>query len=162
MKPELSRTLQTAQLGEGMRLVVEADEAERALVAARLGLNAVRHLRCSFDLRPAEAGAVLARGKLRARVAQTCVISLDPFESDVTEDFRVRFVPAGTESESIDVETEDEIPYAGDVLELGEATVEQLALALEPYPQKPGAALPAAPEQDAGPFAALARLRGRQ
>jgi hypothetical protein len=160
--PEISRTVTVAQLGENTRFVVEATEAERGLVAARLGLQAVLRLRCSFDLRPAGAGAVLAKGKLRARVVQTCVISLEPFETDVTEDFRVRFVPAGTESADIELEIEDEIPYEGGMLELGEASVEQLALALEPYPQKPGAALPAASEEAAGAFAALARLRGRQ
>jgi len=162
MTPEFSRTVPLARISDGMRRAVEANEAERAAVAARLGLNAVRQLRCSFHLSPAEPGAVLATGKLRARVTQTCVISLEPFETEVAEDFRVRFVPAGTESDAIDVETDDEIPYEGTALDLGDAAVEQLALALEPFPRKPGAELPETPEEATGPFAALARLRGRQ
>ncbi|MEJ0049155.1 MAG: DUF177 domain-containing protein [Rhodospirillales bacterium] len=162
MMRELERSLPTAQIGEGARFVVEANEAELRAVAARLGLDAVRHLRCVFDLRGAEEGAVRADGTLRARVVQTCVISLEPFESDVIEDFRVRFVPAGTESEDIELEADDEIPYEGNRLELGEAAVEQLALALDPFPHKPDAELPVAEQAATGPFAALARLRTRQ
>jgi uncharacterized metal-binding protein YceD (DUF177 family) len=161
MKPEFSRTLPLARIGGATSRTVEAREPERAAVAARLGLNAVHQLRCGFQLCPAEPGAVLATGKLRARVTQTCVVSLEPFETVVNEDFRVRFVPAGTESDNIDLDTDDEIPYQGTALDLGEAAVEQLALALEPFPRKPGAELPEAAEEATGPFAALARLRGR-
>jgi len=160
MTAEFSRIVQVARIREGMHRAVEATTSECRAVADRLGLNAVRHLCCGFDLDPAEDGAVLATGKLRARVEQTCVVSLEAFDTEVIEDFRVRFVPAGTETDDIDLEADDEIPYEGAALDLGEAAVEQLALALEPFPRKPGAEMPAAPE-DAGPFAALARLRER-
>ena len=130
-------------------------------MAARLSLAAVRQLCCTFDLHPAGAGAVLAIGKLRARVTQNCVVSLEPFETDIAENFQVRFVPAGTETDDFDLDADDEIPYQGAALDLGEAAVEQLALALEPFPRKPGAELPKAQEEAAGPFAALARLRGQ-
>ncbi len=85
-----------------------------------------------------------ARGHLQARVLQTCVVSLDEFEAAVDEIFSLRFVPEGTETDDPDPESEDEMPYSGDVLDLGEAAAEQLALALDPYPRKPDAELPAA------------------
>jgi uncharacterized metal-binding protein YceD (DUF177 family) len=160
MTAEFSRVVQVARVREGTHRAVDASTAECHAVAARLGLNAVHQLRCVFDLYPAEKGVVVASGKLRARVDQTCVVSLEAFEAEVTEDFRVRFVPAGTENDDIDLEADDEIPYEGTALDLGEAAVEQLALALEPFPRKPGAELPATAE-DVGAFAALARLRGR-
>ena len=75
-------------------------------------------------------------------VVRTCVVSLDDFETTLEEDFRVRFVPAGTETDNPDPEAEDEIPFAGTVIDLGEAAAEQLALSLDPYPRKPGAELP--------------------
>ena len=91
---------------------------------------------------------------------RTCVVSLDEFEAGVDEKFRLRFVPAGAESDDPDPESEDEVPYTGDFLDLGEAAVEQLALALDPYPRKPDAELPAAEtEPPEHPFAALASLR---
>jgi uncharacterized metal-binding protein YceD (DUF177 family) len=161
MTAEFTRIVQIARIKDDTHRTVEANTAECDAVAARLGLNAVRHLRCAFDLFGAEAGVVLATGRLHARAVQSCVISLEPFETEVAEDFRVRFVPAGTESDDIDLEADDEIPYEDAALDLGEAAVEQLALALEPFPRKPGAELPAASEQENGPFAALARLRGR-
>jgi hypothetical protein len=56
----------------------------------------------------------------------------------------------------------DEIPTGpGAVADLGEALAEQLALALDPYPRAPDAALPPeAEEAPASPFARLAALRG--
>jgi uncharacterized metal-binding protein YceD (DUF177 family) len=161
MTPEFSRAVLIASIREGAHRVVEATATERDAVAVRLGLAAVCHLHCAFDLYPASAGVVGATGKLLARIAQTCVVSLEPFEADITEDFQVRFVPAGAETNDFDLEADDEIPYQGAAIDLGEAAVEQLALALEPFPRKPGAALPEAPEEASGPFAALARLRGQ-
>jgi uncharacterized metal-binding protein YceD (DUF177 family) len=96
-------------------------------------------------------------------VVQVCVISLDEFESEVVERFVVRFVPEGTESDEIDPDEDvDEIPYAGGVIDLGEAAAEQLGLALDPYPRKPGATLPESAAGEPGnPFASLARPKAR-
>jgi uncharacterized metal-binding protein YceD (DUF177 family) len=123
-------------------------------------LPAIGALSCRFRLQPLAPGVVRAEGMLQARIVQTCVVTLEPFESDLAEAFAVRFVPEAEVAEEIDFEAEDEIPYAGAAIDLGEAAAEQLALALDPYPRKPGVALPAheAGEQD-GAFAALSRLR---
>ncbi len=158
--PELSRPVRVEHIGEGMDVIVEANEAERAAVAARMGLVSIGLLTCSFDLRRPIAGEIAATGTLRAEVVQTCVVSLEPFATSLVEDFEVRFVPEGTESEELDLEAVDEVPYAAGVLDLGEATSEQLALALDPFPRKPGAELPEdAGKAAEGPFAALQRLR---
>ena len=44
------------------------------------------------------------------------------------------------------------MPYGGDSIDLGAALAEQLALALDPYPRKPGAKLPAGSPSDAARF----------
>jgi uncharacterized metal-binding protein YceD (DUF177 family) len=160
--PELSRLFPRSRVGEGATFIVEANPAERAALAARMGLLDIHRLVCTFELGRAQGAAVPATGSLVARVTQACVISLDPFEADITEDFAVRFVPAGTESDELDLEALDEIPYEGDMLDLGEATAEQLALALDPFPRKPGAELPGHPsEGDACAFETLRKLRQR-
>jgi len=161
MTPELSRPVRVDALGpEGLVVEVVADAAECAAVALRLGVPAVHALSCRFRLEPASAGRIAATGRLRARLVRECVVSLDEFEATHDERFRLRFVPAGTESEDDDPESEDEIPYAGGVIDLGEAAVEQLALDLDPYPKRPGAELEMPGEEgDVGPFAALAALR---
>ena len=160
----MSRPVAADRVGDGLRLAVEADAAECAAIASRLRLPSVQSVRCSWVLRPGQGGAVEADGSLLARLHQNCVVSLDAFAADVVEEFAVRFVPPGGETGAADDPDEpDELLIEAGMLELGEATVEQLALALDPYPRKPGAELPsetqAAPDT---PFAALARLRGQE
>jgi uncharacterized metal-binding protein YceD (DUF177 family) len=102
---------------------------------------------------------VLARGTLQATVTQTCVVSLEDFDALVQEVFQVRFVPVGAESDDIDPDSDDEIPFEGNTIDLGEAAAEQLGLALDPYPRMPGVEMPEiADEPDPHPFAALRRL----
>ena len=160
MTPELSRPFAIDRMGEASRLTVEANPAECAAIATRLGIVEVANLTCQFQLRRWEGATVQAHGQLRARVRQSCVITIEDFDTDIAEDFEIRFVPEGMESEEIDLDAPDEIPYAGASIDLGEATTEQLALCLDPFPKKPGAALPDATEDvSTHPFAALRRAR---
>lgn len=164
---EMSRIVATDRIpSTGMILDVASTPDERDAVAGRLELPQVRLLSCYYTLTRPLAGAtrrregeVVAEGHLRASVVRECVVTLELFDEIIEERFRVRFVPTGTESDDDDPEADDEIPYEGATIDLGEATVEQLALTLDPYPRKPGAELPEeASEIDLGPFAALARL----
>jgi uncharacterized metal-binding protein YceD (DUF177 family) len=160
MMPELTRPFAIDRMGEASRVTVEADAAERAAIAGRLGIVAVGALTCRFALRRWEGATVQAEGSLSARVTQVCVVSMESFDSDISEDFSIRFVPEGMESDDIDLDAPDEIPYAGAVIDLGEATTEQLALALDPFPKKPGAEIAQALLAEAdNPFAALAAMR---
>lgn len=152
----------------GTEISVEATEAERAALARRFALPAVDRLRCRFHLRRGLGGVVEADGALDASVVQTCVVSLDEFPQAVAEAFELRFVPAGADTGADwgddDPDEPDVIPYEGGLLDLGEAAAEQLALALDPYPRKPGVSLPeddadSAEAPEPAPFAALARLR---
>jgi uncharacterized metal-binding protein YceD (DUF177 family) len=158
--PELSRPFSIDRMGEATHITVAANNAECQAVARRLGIEQVSRLACRFALRRWEGATVQAHGTLTASVTQICVVSAEPFDSDVTEDFEVRFVPEGSEAEDIDLDSPDEIPYAGGSIDLGEAAVEQLALALDPFPRKPGAAVPGEAREEAEhPFAVLKRLK---
>ena len=192
-QPELSRRIPLRRLDaardddDGLSIVVEADAAERAELAQRLMVAAVDAMCCRFTLSGAgRNGVVEAEGLLHARVTQVCVVTAEPFEAAVTERFSLRFVPEDTLSarpdSELDLEADDEVPYAGGVIDLGEAATEQLALALDPYPHRPGVERPAgvgigdpplhggdAPDvggdglgsdgERISPFAALSRLR---
>ena len=177
--PELSfrvSLVQIGTLGTAREVIASADEC--AAIAARLLIPAVAALSCRFQLVPAQNGVVVARGSLAARVTQICVVTLEPFDADLREDFRIRFIPADQMSDPkddlLELDADDEVPYQGSQIDLGEASVEQLALALDPYPRAPGAELPAtgpdgadgaapaspfaAPASPlASPFAAIAR-----
>jgi hypothetical protein len=144
---------------------VVADAAQCAALAADFGLPAIKSLRGDFTLLHERGGIIKADLRLRATVTQLCVITLEPFDAAIDEQAELRFVPARLVSETADLgevdaetlEGPDEIPYTGGSIDLGAALAEQLALSLDPYPRKPGAALPeevSAPE--AHPFAALA------
>ena len=99
------------------------------------------------------------------------------FESNaatVTGEFRRRYLvgrAARDKEVEIDPESEDPPePLEGGALDLGELVSEELALALDPYPRKPGVAPVdlsfGAPEEESdeedSPFAALAALKGRK
>lgn len=161
MTPELHRPIRTDRIGsEGLTVEVDATDAECTALTARMHIPAVRRLHCRFQLTREPNDRFAAAGWLVATVVQTCVVSLEDFESEIEEAFRIRFVPEGTESEDPDPDADDEIPYSGSIIDLGEAAAEQLGLALDPYPRRPEAELP---ETDAEgqphPFAALAALR---
>jgi uncharacterized metal-binding protein YceD (DUF177 family) len=160
---ELHRPVPTDRIPVGGQMVeVKASADECNAVARRMGIPGVDRLQCRFTVtRPLQGkdGEIVAEGWLRARLKRECVVSLEVFGTEVEERFRVRFVPLGTASEADDPESDDEIEYDGAAIDLGEAAVEQLALTLDPYPRKPGAALPeSATDLESGPFAGLARL----
>ncbi len=160
IEPEFSRPLPIERIrAGGHEETVTATQAERERLALRLGIPALLALSCRWRLRPGAAGRVEASGHISARMVRDCVLTLEPFNTESVEDFQVVFVPAGTEIDDEDPESVDQVPYGGVVIDLGEAASEQLALTLDPYPQKPGAVLPEfdPPDESASPFAALAR-----
>jgi hypothetical protein len=160
MNPEFHRPLTLDRIGpHGLDLTVEATSTECAALAARMNLPAVLALACTFHLVREARDTISARGALRATITQTCVISLDDFDAAIEEVFQVRFVPLGEEGDDIDPESDDEIPFEGNVIDLGEAAAEQLGLALDPYPRKPGVEMPEMEDDpEPHPFAALRRL----
>ena len=177
-RPVLVRTLRGASADSPREISVTATEAECARIAQRLGLPDVASLTCRYELFPQTGHTVQATGSMTARLSQLCVLTLEVFEDVIAERFVIRFVPASEHDGSFDENGEldeiDDVPYDGDVIDLGEAAVEQLSLTLDPYPRRPGVARPPAilteddisRQEDEGeveerpnPFAALAKLK---
>jgi len=165
-----SRKMRVSGIGSGkVERFVEANEAERAGLAALFGLPGIAALSGEFLLTPERGGVIGATLRLAARVTRVCVVSLEEFEAEVREVAALRFVPAVAVKEGAEIELDpeslegpDEIYFGGEVIDLGAVLGEQLALALDPYPRKPGAALPAevAGEGAGNAFSVLGRLRG--
>ena len=174
MIPEFHRPRAQASLAPaGETVAIAARGAERAALARRFDLPAIRHLAARFHLLPDIDGGVLAKARLVARFTQICVVTLTPFPATIAAPFMLRFVPAGRESEGDDPEAIDTVGVTAGMLDLGEAAAEQFALLLDPYPRLPGASLRAdyAPRPNADaqtangalPFATLAaRLHSRR
>jgi uncharacterized metal-binding protein YceD (DUF177 family) len=157
--PEFSFTIRAGAITESTRtFALEADAAARAALAARFDIPAIGQLSGRFTLAHASGGVILGDLALKARVTLICVVSLEPFETKLAETASLRFVP-GPAAAELDPETldgPDEIEFDGETIDLGEVLAEQLALALPPYPRKPGAVLPdAGTDATAHPFAAL-------
>lgn len=163
MTSELTRLVSVSRIGSlGLTFLVQATPEECEAIAVRLDLPAVQSLKCSFTLAIEDDGvSVAAHGNLRAQVTRTCVISAEEFETVAEDEFEVRFVPAGEEADDPDPDLPDEIPYDAGVIDLGEATAEQLALTLDPYPRMDGAELSdSESDESMSPFARLAHRIG--
>ena len=156
----------------GLHQVLETTPAQRSLLATAAGVNAVLKAEASFDVTPEAGGRVHVTGTVRARVEQTCVVSLDPVENDVDEPIEVTFVPpeqisATVKSVQKEQGDEAEIPdppeaIVNGAIDLGQIATEFLVLGIDPYPRKSGVAFesPETPaDPDEHPFAALRALK---
>lgn len=166
--PELSRPIDARQ-SDGRTVEVTASEAERAALAARFGLVRVDSLSASVTF-SAEGDTVDATGRLEARIVQACAVSGEDLPVTVSEPLALRFVPEGSlppptdEEIELDADAPDEIEYAGERFDVGEAVAQSLALAIDPFatgPQAEEARRKAGllDEGATGPFAALAALK---
>jgi hypothetical protein len=147
---------------DGLEMRIEADEVERAALAAFNGLLAVRKLVAAFTLRHGGRGTFIVRGELSAEITQTCVVTLEPFDAAIDEAIDLRFAPAVEapkprgapieESETTTIGDDDEPdPIIDGKIDLGAIASEFLTLSLDPYPRKPGVAFEAPKEGEAGP-----------
>ena len=155
----------------GRPFELAADERTRTALAHALGLRALPRLNATFAVSRRGHDGLHVTGEVSATVGQTCVVSLEPLESEVAEPVDLVFEPPPTApGPSGAAEGEKELgegpePLHGGVVDLGAVATEFLILGIDPYPRKPGAvfAAPAAAQDDAGdhPFAALAALKSR-
>ena len=127
-------------------VVIVASDAERSALAARFGLVAVESLRAEVALEP-KPSAIRATGRLRAAILQPCAVSGDELPVTIDEPIDLRFVeqhqrPVPDEN-NIEIELVaddcDEIPFTGDMFDLGEAVAQTLGLAIDPYVEGPNA-----------------------
>jgi len=144
-----------------------ANPAEREALARRFGLLALDRLTASLRIRRVGRSVVRLDGDYVAEVTQSCVVTLAPVRSRIVDSFTQLYAPPGKAVEAevvIDAEAEDPAETLhGEILDLGEAVAQQLAVAIDPYPRAPDARLEAGgPEDEAeatSPFAALAALK---
>jgi hypothetical protein len=150
-----------AQRGDGV-ITVTATQEQCAALAADFRIPAIRDLVGRFTF-TGSLSELKVSGTVEAWATQICTVSLDPFETKVSESVAVTFtdtdVLVGTDAEDADVPD----PIVNGRIDFGRLTAEFLALGLDPYPRKPGIAFesPTDPGDDL-PFAALKRLRSEE
>ncbi|MFC0282982.1 DUF177 domain-containing protein [Camelimonas abortus] len=165
--PFLSHVVRVSTLPRGgARVTVEADEAARARMARAFDLRALPYMKATFTL-GGDARRLRVKGRLRAEIRQTCVVTLDEFDSAIDEDIDLVFSedapPEGVNpnfDDDGDGRVEDIEPIIDDRIDLGALAAEYLSLAIDPWPRRPGASFDwKDPEDGDSPFAALRRLK---
>src|ERR1700674_4589200 len=137
----------------------------RASLAALAGVRDLPRLEAAIDV-TRHRGALRATGRVYATVGQSCVITLEPLETEVDEGFEVTFALAGAAAAAASGGKAGEAheppePMVDGAADLGAIATEFLLLGIDPYPRKLGAVF-ASPDENmpgAGPFAALAKLK---
>jgi hypothetical protein len=162
-----------AQLPDtGLHRDIEADPAARASMAGVAGLREVLSASASLEVTPKNGGRVHVTGRVRARIGQTCVVTLDPIENEIDEPIDLVFAPPEQIpqlSDLVDDAAESDVeipdppePIVNGVIDLGRLATDALFLAVDPYPRRPDAVfeplIEAADPMD-HPFAALKALQ---
>lgn len=152
----------------GLHIEAKAPAEVRAQLIKLANLRDLPHLSAVFDL-TRRGGGVHVAGQVKARVGQTCVVTLEPLENDLDEPINVLFAPrleVAAKDDGADRRAGDEEPpeplIEGKV-DLGAVATEFLLLGIDPYPRKAGAEFAAVKTADdsARPFAALEALKKR-
>jgi uncharacterized metal-binding protein YceD (DUF177 family) len=155
----------------GLHRELEANQVTRDAVADVGGLRAVLSVQASFDVTPKSGGRFHVAGQVRARVGQTCVVTLEEMESEIDEPIDLIFAPPEQIPQMADLVDEAEQsedtpdppePIENGIIDLGRLATDALYLGVDPYPRKPDAVfepLVEAADPEDHPFAALKALK---
>ena len=147
--PGFSRTVAVDRMAAVETLDIVADGAERAALARRFGLDSLDALTASVTLTKfGDRRRVRLSANFSADVVQSCVVTLEPVPSRIEDSFILVYDEdaggaTGAEIVVLLKGQNSPEPLAGNVIDVGEAVAEHLALALDPYPRAPGGKLPA-------------------
>jgi len=168
-KTPFSRPLAATDVPEdGLELAIAADSKERAALAEADGLPAVNRLEAKLRVTAQGRGGLRVAGELSADLRQICVVTLEEFDARVVEPIDVSFAPEAssaapptttdrisrrrreaappeepkeprTSRHIADLDADAPDPLVDGRIDLGAIVAEFFALALDPYPRKPGA-----------------------
>lgn len=180
-KSEIERIVDLDRMGPaGTALEIVPTDSERAALAKRFGFLGLPAFSARVTVDRRTGGLIAVEGRLRGRIVQACILTLDPVTQELDEVFRLLFKPDFADehdSESgetvLSAQTDAPEPLAGPMLDVGEIVAEQLSLVADPYPRRPGVRLedvlpkprgggkPGKNEPRRHPFAGLAALRDK-
>jgi uncharacterized metal-binding protein YceD (DUF177 family) len=180
-KSEIERIVDLDRLGaNGTAVEIVASDGERAALAKRFGFLGLPAFTARVTVDRRIGGQVVVEGRLRGKIVQACVLTLDPVTQELDDTFRLVFkkdLADERDPESgeavLSAHVDSPEPLSGNLLDVGEIVAEQLSLMAEPYPRRPGAKLEdvlprprgggrkGPTEQRRHPFAGLAALRDK-
>lgn len=135
---------------------LSADPETCAALSRRLGVEEIERLEATLNISRESAARIYVQGALKAKVIQKCVVTLDPVEDWIEEEFDAWFVDKdqavsfaeakknretqkGHVEVEISSESEDPEPLYDGQIEAGELITQYLSLAINPYPHTAGA-----------------------
>jgi uncharacterized metal-binding protein YceD (DUF177 family) len=184
-KSEIERIIDLDRMSsESAALDITASDGERAALAKRFGFLNLPAFSARVTVDRRLGGQVIVQGRLRGTIVQACILTLDPVTQELDDTFRIVFKQDLAEERDpesgealLNAHADAPEPLSGNMLDVGEIVAEQLSLAADPYPRRPGAKLEDVLSQprrggkgggDAGkseqrrhPFAGLAALRDK-
>lgn len=128
---------------------LEADKNELEALAAVWNVLSVANLKANLKISRWKRDGIRVKGRVRADIVQACVVTLDPVGSQIDEDFEQIFIPEGSKlarmpstdaGEMVLDPDGPDLPevFSGDTIDAGAVVVEFAAMAIDPYPRKPG------------------------
>jgi len=181
---EFSRFVNCGKLASGGKsYTIEANAQERAALEKRLNIDSLEFLTADLAVAPGKGGDIILSGQLKARITQTCVISLKPVISDINISIERVFSESAKHYWGQESEPDEEGNLAGSGptadlvdppepmenggIDLGEVASEELAIEIDPFPRLPGVELGDSvgisgklqPEEARNPFAVLEKLK---
>lgn len=165
--------------GAGFVIDLDANEKERAALAIEADILEIKSLKAELVFRRWRKDGVGLKGRIFAKIVQECVVTLEPLNSEFTEEVERTFLPEGSRLAKprlnedgemvLDLEGAD-IPdlFIGNTLNVWEIILEHLQLGLDPFPRAEGVQFTDHIEDDgsddkkASPFAALSALNSTE
>ncbi|MHA6685535.1 YceD family protein [Mesorhizobium sp. A556] len=154
-KSPVSFGVHVARLSQkGVRVVVEADPAQRAELAAEHGLLSVEAWRADLQVVPWKRNGIRIAGRVEADITQACVVTLEPVAAHINEPVEGLFLPQDSKLARHGFDDGGEIlidadgpdspeTFSGDTVDVGALAEQLFGLAIDPYPRKTGVALDA-------------------
>ena len=142
--------------GKPLRLSISPDEDQKAQLVNRLNILGIESLEADLSLKREQGNMVIhVEGHIKAQLKQSCVVTLEPLDTQVDETFEAWFADpdqavtlakakhdrltktGGAEVPVLDERDDPEAIIDGQI-DLGELVTQHLSLAINPYPHAEG------------------------
>lgn len=177
--PPFSHRIKVGQVSHvPIELRIKADEGQRTGLAELWDIVSVEVLTAELKIRRWKKDGVKVIGTVHAEVTQACVVTLEPVPEVIDEEFEENFVPEGSALARMPANDAGEIVvdpdgpdielFSGDEIDVGAFVAEMAAMALDPYPRKPGVEFAehiegsAKDDKKPSPFAVLKNMKLEQ
>lgn len=150
-KPAFSYPVKVGNISaNAVEVRLEAGPEELKALAQVWQVDAVHALTSTLQIGRWKKDGVRVRGRVEARIVQSCVVTLEPVETLIDEPVEAIFIPEGSKlaravaNDNAEMMLDPDGPdlpetFSGDTIDVGLVVAEHAALAIDPYPRKPDA-----------------------